>query len=150
MLFLISMQVFREQEGCLELFKPGSGTALSSTYKLAQFGALVSGLYIAMGKMHPESSKALKGNINTQNNLVIPIGDDFGFEDEKGQIRYPYLKIPLDPGQRFFKTLFEGSTDKWLGNEVDVNRVVDSLKEQSPVGVTELPTFNKWNLRLCY
>ena len=119
--------------GMFRAFKPGSGTALSSTYKLAQFGALVSGLYIAMGKMHPESSKALKGNINTQNNLVIPIGDDFGFEDEKGQIRYPYLKIPLDPGQRFFKTLFEGSTDKWLGNEVDVDQLTDTLKQFSPV-----------------
>jgi hypothetical protein len=81
----------------------------------------------------------LQGNIDMQNNLVIPIGDSFGFEDEFGQMRYPYVKIPLDPGQKFFKTFFEASADKWLGNEIDVDRVVDSLKEQSPVGVTELP-----------
>ncbi len=125
--------------GLFRSFKPGSGTALSSTYKLAQFGALVAGLYIAKNKMHPKSSQALKGNIDEQNNLCLTLGDDFGFEDEHGQMRYPYIKIPIDPGQKFFKTFFEGSVDKWLGNEVDVNRIVDSLKEQSPVGVTELP-----------
>ena len=67
------------------------------------------------------------------------IGDSFSYEDERGQTRYMYLKMPLDPGQKFFKTFFEACADKWLGNEVDVNRVVDSLKEQSPVGVTEMP-----------
>jgi hypothetical protein len=125
--------------GLMRSFKPGSGSALSSTYKLAQFAALTTGLYVAMKSMSPESSQALKGNVDMQNNLCIPLGDDFGFEDERGQMRYPYIKIPLDPGQKFFKTFFEASADKWLGNEVDVNKVVDSLKEMSPVGVTELP-----------
>ena len=125
--------------GLVRSFKPGSGSALSSTYKLSQFAALTSGLYIASWKMAPETAKALQGNIDMQNNLCIPLGDGFGFEDEKGQMRYPYVKIPLDPGQKFFKTVFEGCADRWLGNEVDVDRIVDSLKEQSPVGVTELP-----------
>jgi len=125
--------------GLLRSFKPGSGSALSSSYKLAQYAALTSGLYIAMTKMHPETTKALKGSIDMQNNQCLPLGDDFGFEDSRGQMRYPYLKIPIDPGQKFFKTFFEASTDKWLGNEVDVNRVVDSLKELSPASVSELP-----------
>lgn len=125
--------------GLVRSFKPGSGSALSSTFKLAQFTALTTGVYIAMSKMHPKSFDNLKGNIDMQNNLCLPLGDSFGFEDEKGQMRYPYIKIPLDPGQKFFKTFFEACADKWLGNEIDVNRVIDSLKEFSPVGVGELP-----------
>jgi len=125
--------------GMFRSFEPGSGTALSSTYKLAQFATLVTGLYVTSKAMHPETMENLEGNVATQNNIVIPLGDKFGFEDSKGQMRYPYLKIPLDPGQKFFKTFFEASTDKWLGNEVDVGRVVDALKDQSPVGVSSLP-----------
>ncbi len=125
--------------GMFRAFKPGSGTAMASTWKLTQFASLVTGLYIASNARAPESMRDLKGNIDAQNNLIIPLGDEYGFEDEFGQTRYPYIKIPLDPGQKFFKTFFEASADKWLGNEVDVNAVVDSLKEQSPVGVTELP-----------
>uniref|UniRef100_A0A6M3JBS2 Uncharacterized protein n=1 Tax=viral metagenome TaxID=1070528 RepID=A0A6M3JBS2_9ZZZZ len=120
--------------GLFRSFKPGSGTALSSTYKLSQFAAVVTGLYIASQKMCPESSKALKGNIDNQNNLCIPLGDGFGFLDNEGQMRYVYIKIPLDPSQKFFKAFFEASTDKWLGNEVDVDNLVDTLKQFSPVG----------------
>lgn len=122
--------------GMLRAFKD---SPLESTYKLSQFAAAVTGIYIAGRKMHPKTMEALQGNIDMQNNLVLPLGDKFGFEDEHGQMRYPYVKIPLDPSQKFFKTFFEAATDKWLGNPVDINRVVDALKEQSPVGVTELP-----------
>lgn len=122
--------------GMLRAFKDN---LVVSTYKLAQFASAVVGLYIAMQKMHPKSFEALQGNTDMQNNLCVPLGDDFAFEDSRGQTRYPYLKLPLDPSQKFFKTFFEAATDKWLGNEVDVDRVVDSLKEQSPAGVTELP-----------
>jgi len=125
--------------GMFRAFKPGSGTALVSTYKLAQFAALVSGLYIANRKLNPETMEALQGNIDMQNNLVIPLGDGFSFLDEKGQTRYPYFKIPIDPGQKFFKTFFEACTDKWLGNPVDVEAVTNSLTQLSPVGISSLP-----------
>lgn len=52
-------------------------------------------------------------------------------------MRYPYIKIPLDPSQRFFKQVFQAGADKWLGDPVDVDRLVDTLNEQSPVKVTE-------------
>lgn len=125
--------------GMFRAFKPGSGTALESTWKLTQFASVVAGLTIAAWKMAPLTKAALEGNIDEQNNLVIPLGDDFGFIDNEGQMRYPYIKLPLDPGQKFFKTFFEASTNKWLGRPIDTNRVVDSLKEQSPVGVSSLP-----------
>lgn len=126
-------------QGSRGLFRAFRDNPAASAWKLTQFASVVTGLYIAMRKHAPEATKALQGNVDMQNNLVIPLGDSFWFEDEKGQKRYMYLKIPLDPGQKFFKTFFEAATDKWLGNPVDVNRVSDSLKEMSPVSATELP-----------
>jgi len=122
--------------GLLRAFKDNP---LVSTYKLMQFAALVTGLYIANQKRCPETMKALKGNINMQNNLIIPIGDEFGFYDKTGQKRYPFVKIPLDPGQRFFKIFFEASYDKLTGKEVDVKGVVNSFKQISPIDTSMLP-----------
>ena len=50
-----------------------------------------------------------------------------------------YFKIPLDPGQRFFKKFFEASTDKWLGEEVDAEGTANALTQLSPVGTSSLP-----------
>jgi len=122
--------------GLLRAFKDNP---LVSTYKLMQFAALVTGLYIANQKRCPETMKALKGNINMQNNLIIPIGDEFGFYDKTGQKRYPFVKVPLDPGQRFFKIFFEASYDKLTGKEVDVKGVVNSFKQISPIDTSMLP-----------
>ena len=122
--------------GLLRAFKDNP---LQSTYKTAQFAALVTGLYIYNNNRNPETMKSLKGNIDMQNNLVIPLGDGFSYLDEKGQTRYPYVKIPLDPGQRFFKTFFEASTDKWLGNQIDVDAVTNTMSQISPVGISSLP-----------
>jgi hypothetical protein len=62
----------------------------------------------------------------------------FGFE-VKGQMRYPYLKIPLDQNLRFFKKLFEASTDKWLGDPVDAKGTANALSQLSPVSTSSLP-----------
>jgi hypothetical protein len=87
----------------------------------------------------PETAEALKGNIDAQNNFIIPLGDSFAFEDEKGQKRYVYFKIPVDPGQKFFKAFFEAAYDKSMGYEVDVERVTNNMLELSPVGISSLP-----------
>jgi hypothetical protein len=126
-------------QGTRGLFRAFKDNPLQSTYKTAQFAALVTGLYIYNNNRNPETMKSLKGNIDMQNNLVIPLGDGFSYLDEKGQTRYPFIKIPLDPGQRFFKTMFEASTDKWLGNQIDVDAVTNTLSQISPVGISSLP-----------
>jgi hypothetical protein len=122
--------------GMLRAFKD---SPIDSAIKMSQFAALVTGMYIASNKYNPQTMQSLQGSIDQQNNICIPIGDQFSYLDSKGQTRYPYIKIPLDPGQKFFKTLFEGATDKWLGNEVDVERITGSLKNMSPVGISSLP-----------
>lgn len=123
--------------GLYRSLKPGSGSALSSSYKLAQLATVTVGTYLTARAMHPETMKNLEGSVDEINNLVIPLGDQFGFEDEEGQTRYPYIKIPLDPSQKFFSQVFKAGADKWTGREVDVGRLVDTLNEQSPVKVTE-------------
>ena len=109
-------------------------------YKVAQMGAATTLLYAAMRENAPKTTEALQGSIAMQNNFCIPLGDDLGhFVDEKGQDRYIYFKIPIDPGQKFFKAFFEGAYDKYAGYEVDVERLTNNLLEQSPVGVSSLP-----------
>lgn len=126
-------------QGTRGLFRAFKDNPVQSTYKLAQFAALVTGLYIANQSLNPKTMESLKGNIDMQGNLIIPLGDGFGFLDEKGQQRYPYFKIPLDPGQKFFKTFFEASYDKATGQTVDVNAVTNSLSQTSPVAISSLP-----------
>jgi hypothetical protein len=123
--------------GLLRSFKGGTG--LQSTFKLMQFGSVVIGIYLASKNNSPKTAEAVKNDLAGQNNLIIPLGDQFGFEDEKGQIRYPYFKIPLDPGQKFFKKFLEATTDKWLGEEIDVDGTVNALGQVSPVGISSLP-----------
>lgn len=108
-------------------------------YKVAQLGAVTTLVYAMMKENAPKTAANLQGSEVMENNLIIPLGDNFGFVDERGQTRYPYLKIPLDPGQKFFNTFFQASYDKWKGNEVDIDRVVESLKNTSPVGISNLP-----------
>ncbi len=126
-------------QGTRGMFRAFKDNPAESTVKLAQFAALVTGLYIANQSLNPKTMESLKGDISMQGNLVIPLGDGFGFLDEKGQQRYPYIKIPLDPGQKFFKTFFEAASDKMMGNKVDVNAVTNSLSQVSPVAISSLP-----------
>jgi len=120
-------------QGTRGLFRSFKDNPVKSAYKLAQFGSVVTGLYMSAQNMAPKTMGDLKGDVNMQNNVCIPFGDDFGFEDEKGQIRYPFWKLPLDNGQKFFKVLFEAATDKHMGKEIDVDNVVKMLSEYSPV-----------------
>lgn len=124
--------------GTRGIFRAFKDAPAASSLKLAQFASAVVGVYLASKYLNPKTWENLKDEVDMQNNLCIPLGDSFGFEDEQGNVVYPYLKIPLDPSQKFFKVFFEASTDKWLGEEVDVDAVIDALKEQSPAQVTEL------------
>jgi hypothetical protein len=112
---------------------------IRSTYKMAQFAGLVAGIYIASKHYAPETTEELKYNIDSQNNLCIPLPDYTRFTDERGQERGIYVKIPLDHGQRFFKKFFEASTDKWLGEEIDAEGTANALTNLSPVGLSSLP-----------
>lgn len=120
-------------------FKSGKNVSQKSWWKLGQFALLIAGLYVASKKWAPETMKELKGDINSQNNIILPLGDIFGFEDEMGQKRYPYFKIPLDPSVRALKKFFEFTTDEAMGEETDVAGTFNAIKQISPVDVSTLP-----------
>jgi hypothetical protein len=110
-----------------------------SAYKLTQFAALVTGLYLGNQELHPDTMKDLKGDRRTQGNLVFPLGDMFGFKDSMNDTRYPFIMIPINQDMRFFKTLFEGGVDWMTGEEVDTERIGQAWRDLSPVEVTTLP-----------
>ena len=126
-------------QGTRGLLRSFKDSPIQSVYMLTQFAALTTGMYISNQKRCPETMASLKGDMSTQNNLIIPLSDNLGFTDSEGQKRYMVAKIPLDHGQRFFKKLFEACTDKWLGNEVDIEELVSTLKNLSPVDTSSLP-----------
>lgn len=125
--------------GTRGLFRAFKENPVASGWRTAQLGAVVTGIYLAARYNAPHAWRDLRGSVDMQNNICIPLPESLSYEDENGQTRYPYLKIPLDPGQKFFKTFFEAVIDKMIGEAVDTDTVVDSLKQFSPVGVTEMP-----------
>lgn len=125
--------------GMFRAFKPGEGTAATSVYKMAQFALLVTMLYLGAKHFNPKTMEDLRGSSAMATNLCIPLGDKLSFVDEFGQTRYIYFKVPLDHAQRFFKTFFEASIDKFMGDEVDVDRVTTALKTSMPVEIDQLP-----------
>lgn len=110
-----------------------------ATYKIAQFAMLVSGLYIGNQALHPDTMKDLKGDRRTQGNLIFPLGDMFGFKDSMNETRYPFLMFPISQDMKFFKTLFEGGVDLMTGEDIDVDRIVQTLIDFAPADVTTLP-----------
>ncbi len=112
---------------------------LVAAYKLTQFAMLVGGVYIGNQMLHPKTMKDLDGDRRTQGNLVFPLGDSFGFKDSMNETRYPFIMIPINQDMKFFKTLFEGGLDLMTGKKVDVDRIVQSLKDFAPADVTTLP-----------
>jgi len=126
-------------QGTRGLWRTANDNPKLFAYKVAQIGAATTLLYAAMREHAPKTTEELQGSIAMQNNFCVPLGDTFSFKDEKGQERYIYFKVPLDPGQKFFKAFFEGAYDKYAGYEVDVDRLTNNLLEQSPVGVSSLP-----------
>lgn len=122
--------------GLIRAYKDNPQVAM---WKTAQFAGIVSSLYIASHALAPKTFEALQGSPEMRNNIVIPLGDQFSFVDSEGQTRHVYLKIPLDPSQKFFKKFFEASTAKWLGYEFNESEVAKALTELSPADVTELP-----------
>jgi hypothetical protein len=120
-------------------FNTKRGNAQKAWWKLGQFALAIAGLYIAAKKLAPETMKELKGDYRTQNSLVIPLGDIFGFEDESGQKRYPFLMVPLDPSVRALKKFFEFTSDELMGEEADVKGTFESIKNMSPVDLSSAP-----------
>jgi hypothetical protein len=120
------------------VFQPNSGTAAQSAVKLGQFAAVVTGLYLLNKKRNPQAMEDLKDDPRTVSSLAIPFSKDAGVKVE-GQTRYPFIRMPLDSSQSFFKVLFEGIADKMTGENVNPEKIVKSLKNSLPADISSLP-----------
>jgi hypothetical protein len=117
-------------------------TRTESMLKLAAFGTVVVGLYLANKQRSPETMKEVQNDPATAGYMIIPFGDSFSYKDDKNRTRHRFIKIPIDQNLVFFKTLFEASTDKVMGKDVDANYVMNILSNSSPTGMSSIaPTF---------
>jgi hypothetical protein len=122
-------------QGTRGIFRAFADRPAQTTYKVAQIGALSTGLYLANYYGNPEALKATSQR-DQVNNFCIPIGLDF--KDKDGNKRHLIIKIAKDQGQRFFCTLFDGLMKKALGHPVDGSQVYMSLADAFPI----IPTQN--------
>lgn len=123
----------------LSLAANNRANAAVTMYKLAQFAGAVTALYIGNQLRSPKTMREMEGDERATGNFVFPLGDSFDITDKIGQTRYPFIVIPVDQSVRFFKVLFEAGTDKWMGKEIDVDKITQSLYDLSPVDIATLP-----------
>jgi len=122
-------------QGTRGIFRAFADRPAQTTYKVAQIGALSTGLYLANYYGNPEALKSISQR-DQANNFCIPIGLDF--KDKSGNKRHLFIKLAKDQGQRFFCTLFDGLMKKALGHPVDGSQVYMSLADAFPI----IPTQN--------
>jgi len=121
-------------------FLPGERNKQWSWFKLAQFAALATGLYMAFKESAPKTMKELENDERTIGNFVFPIGDWAGFQDDNGQIVYPFITLPVDNPLRPLKKLFEAAADNvFYGKAPDLKPAMKAFGQLSPVDVNSLP-----------
>jgi len=106
------------------------GGRAAFTYKVAQLGTFASGLYLANKIRHPEAWDSVPAR-DKVNNFIFTI--DRPYKDKNGEIRYPYIKIAKDQGQRAIASVFEGLMAKFMGEEVDGDQIQMSLQDLLPL-----------------
>ena len=95
-------------------------------WKMAQVGALATGLYLANQYMYPGMLDEVS-ETDKNNNWIFPTGHKFKARD--GTTRWGYFKIAKDQGQRLFATVAESLAAVSRGDKVDPKRITTSAKE---------------------
>ncbi|GAG57373.1 unnamed protein product, partial [marine sediment metagenome] len=116
------------------MFRAFGERPAQTTYKVAQIGALSTGLYLANYYGNPEAWASISER-DKEANFNIPLGLDF--KDKSGNKRHLFIKIAKDQGQRFFCTIFDGMMAKFLGHPVDGHQIWMGLKDAFPIMPTQ-------------
>jgi len=116
--------------GTRGIFRAFGERPMQSAYKVAQLGVLSSGLYLANKTVNPEALDMIPDYEKTSNFIITT---PLSYIDEDGNKRYYYLRIAKDQGQRLICTAFESLMGKFMGDEIDVDQIVDALKEAFPI-----------------
>lgn len=122
-------------QGTRGIFRAAVAKPLTFTYKVAQLGAMATGIYLANKTQNPEALAAISDR-DKINNFIITT--PFSYLDKSGNKRYIYFKIAKDQGQRIISTIFESLTKKFMGENVDIDIVTKAAQEFIPY----IPTQN--------
>ena len=99
-------------------------------YKVAQIGTLATSLYYMNRFLNPEAWEQISPREKI-NNFIITT--PFSYKDSEGTERYIYFKIAKDQGQRTMASVFEGMAGKVIGDEIDVDQIVQSVQDAIPI-----------------
>ncbi|KKM15375.1 hypothetical protein LCGC14_1696710, partial [marine sediment metagenome] len=103
--------------------------------KVTQLGAFVTGLYLANSFVNKEAYDSISDEIKKANFVFTT---PWKYKDEENQTRYTFFTVPKDPSQKFFAYFFEYATKRMLGEEEDVDNLVSTLTELSPIKDTSI------------
>jgi hypothetical protein len=106
------------------------------TAKVFQIGTMAASLYWANRSMYGDEVEDVP-DTEQKNNFII--FTPYTSVDSEGNERHYYVRIPKDQGQRAFAAIFEGFAKKRMGVPVDVDLIVDAVKDFSPVTLTDQP-----------
>lgn len=128
-------------QGTRGVFRAFGERPAQTTYKVAQIGALSTGLYLANYYGNPEAMAAISER-DKESNFIITT--PLKFKDKSGNDKHLFFKVAKDQGQRFFCTLFDGLMAKSLGHPVDGHQIWMGLQDAFPIMPTQSlpPTFD--------
>jgi len=104
-------------------------------YKVSQIGTLATGMYLANKNQNPEAWDQISDR-DKINNWIITT--PHSYLDKDGNKKHIYFKIAKDQGQRAVATLFENLMGKYMGEEIDVDQITDSIADAIPMLPTDL------------
>ncbi len=117
-------------QGTRGLFKAGAKNPKIFAYKTAQIGTLATSLYLANSNLNREAWESIHPREKVNNWIITT---PFSYKDKNGDERYIYFKIAKDQGQRVFATMFESLMAKYMGEEVDVDQIIQSIEDAIPI-----------------
>ena len=121
-------------QGTRGIFRAAAQKPGIFTFKIAQLGTLATGLYMANKTQNPEALAQVSDR-DKVNNWIITT--PFSYKDKDGTKKYVYFKVAKDQGQRVFATIFENLMAKYMGSDVNVDQITQSVQEALPITPTQ-------------
>jgi len=112
--------------------------------KVAQIGALSTGMYLANRSVNPEAYDQIS---EEQKNANWIITTPYSYNDKSGRKRYIYISIPKDQGQRVFASGFEALSARLFYGEMPSKQVLKSIEDFVPLipGNISIPTLDAYH-----
>jgi len=122
-------------QGTRGLVRAAKEKPATFTYKLAEMGALATGLYLANRHTNRECWDSVSDH-DKANYFIITT--PLSYTDKEGNKRHLYFRIAKDQGQKLVCTVFENLMAKHLGEEISVDQVTEAARGLVTVMPTDL------------